>query len=75
MRNNSPGESSEDFNFARCRYCNFPLDKSRDRTLQTAQITYTAQTGIVNADGDVPYDETHVNGCPFCACPQPYSKN
>lgn len=70
MRNNPPGDTNEDYNFARCRRCRFPLDKSRDKTAQTAQISYTAPVGAT--DPAAPYDFTIKAGCGFCGCPQPY---
>ncbi|MFH1628674.1 MAG: hypothetical protein ABIE47_08120 [Pseudomonadota bacterium] len=70
MRNNSPGETNEDYNFARCRYCGFPLDRSRDRTVKTQQISLTAPVGA--SDPAAPYEITVKAGCAFCSCPQPY---
>lgn len=71
MRNNPPGDTNEDYNFDRCSFCGFPLDKSRDKTAQTAQISYSAP---VATDPAAPYDFTIKAGCPFCGCPQPYRK-
>jgi len=66
LRQNSESETNEDHNFARCRYCGFPLDKSRDRTIRTESKTYTTVSGTVK--------NAAVNsGCPFCGCPQPYT--
>jgi hypothetical protein len=69
MRQNPPGDTNEDYNFARCRYCEFPLDKSRDKTVKTAQITYS---DYVDRPTYGPYDFTINGGCPKCGCPQPY---
>ena len=66
MRNNSSTETNDDFNFARCRYCRFPLDKSRDKTIQRSNKTYTTVSGTVQ-------DVTVNAGCPNCGCPQPYT--
>jgi hypothetical protein len=71
MKNNPKGDTNEDYNFARCHYCGFPLDKSRDKTVKTAQITYSDYAGRNTYD---PYDFTIGAGCPFCGCPQPYDK-
>ena len=67
MRNNSKNETNEDFNFARCRRCGFPLDKSRDKTLARASFTFTTVSSTVK-------DISASGGCPFCMTPQPYTK-
>ncbi len=65
MKQNSKSETNEDYNFTRCRYCGFPLDKSRDKTLKTESKTYTTVSDTVK--------NVAVNGgCPQCGCPQPY---
>ena len=70
MRNNPKGDTSDDYNFARCKRCGFPLDKSRDKTVRTEQISRTAPVGTT--DAAAPYDFTIKAGCPFCGTPQPY---
>lgn len=71
MRKNTENESNEDFNFVRCRWCKFPLDKSRDRIVPRQQITFTAYSPAPS-DSDAPYNFTMSGGCPKCGCPQPY---
>lgn len=71
MKKNSLNETNDDINFARCRFCGFPLDKSRDKTVKTEQVSYAAPVGAI--DPAAPYEATVKAGCPFCGCPQPYS--
>ena len=61
---------NEDFNFARCHYCRFPIYKNRERNVFKESITRTAPVGAT--DPAAPYDITINAGCPFCGCPQPF---
>jgi len=64
MRQNSPGETNEDYNFFRCKRCGFPLDLSRDKEASRASVTYAALSGVT--DTAAPYNDTINVGCPFC---------
>jgi hypothetical protein len=71
MRQNSRTETNEDYLFTRCRWCNFPLDKSRDRASARVGIVYSTLSPAPTAS-DAPKDFVINSGCPFCGTPQPY---
>lgn len=66
MKQNSKGDTNDDYNFYRCKRCGFPIDLSRDKEAPRMAMSFTSHTGVSSLT--VPKNVTPKAGCPFCGC-------